>query len=129
MTTEITATKRKLIMREIALHDGLQVSYQSLMAIANRYHTPLPETRKLLMAVGYTVEDPPAAAPRPSAPPPAAKPPAVPAEVVATILSGGIYKIVDPDPAVDPSQVFVVTTLDKFTREREAIRKLLKGIA
>lgn len=28
---------------------------------------------------------------------------------------------------VDPSEVFVVTTLDKFTKERAAIRKLLKG--
>ena len=125
MTTPMTSTKRKAIAREIAQHDGMVVPHAKLMAIANRHDLTLADTRKLLAGIGYIVAEPVMA----SEAMPGVAPPSIPAEVIATILRGSIYKVLDKDPDVDPSQVFVVTTLDKFTKERDAIRRLLKGSA
>lgn len=125
MTTPMTSTKRKAISREMAQHDGMVVPHAKLMAIANRHDLSHADTRKLLSAIGYVVSEPVTAA---EAMPGTEMPPMViPAEVIATILRGSIYKVLDKDPDVDPSEVFVITTLDKFTKERAAIRKLLKG--
>lgn len=123
MTTPMTSTKRKAIAREIAKHDGMVIPYAKLMAIANRHDLTLADTRKLLAGLGYIVSEAVTA----TEAAPGVAPPTIPAEVIATILRGSIYKRLDPDPDVDPSQVFVVTTLDKFTKERDAIRQLLKG--
>ena len=126
MTTPMTSTKRKAISREMAQHDGMVVPHAKLMAIANRHDLSHADTRKLLAAIGYVVSEPATAA---EAMPGVAQYQVIPAEVIATILRGSIYKVLDKDPDVDPSEVFVVTTLDKFTKERDAIRRLLKGSA
>lgn len=119
----MTSTKRKAIAREIAQHDGMVVPHAKLMAIANRHDLTLADTRKLLAGIGYIVAEPIVQERTDQDP----IKNVIPAEVIATILRGGIYKILDTDPDVDPSEVFVVTTLDKFTKERDAIRQLLKG--
>lgn len=132
----ITATKRKLISRDAAKFDGF-VTFAALQAIANRYQTPHDEVRRLLSAMGYTVE--PAPVQKRTDQDPIKKPAAVaPApvdtsvvsrETLATILSGSLFRILDSDPDVDPKKVFVITTLDKFRREREAIKRLLQGLS
>jgi hypothetical protein len=132
----ITATKRKLISRDAAKHDGL-ITFASLQAISNRYQTPHEDVRKLLAAMGYKVETAPVH-PRTDQEP-IKKPKAAPAapvdtsivshETLATILSGSLFRILDSDPEADPKKVFVITTLDKFRREREAIKRLLQGLS
>lgn len=132
----ITATKRKLISRDAAKHDGV-ITFAALQAISNRYQTPHDEVRKLLAAMGYKVEPAPAPAPRVIATAaeamPAKAPPVntsvVSRETLAVILSGSLFRILDTDPDADPKKVFVITTLDKFRREREAIRRLLQGLS
>ena len=119
----MTSTKRKAIAREIAQHDGMVVPHAKLMAIANRHDLTLADTRKLLAGIGYIVAEPVV---QECTDQDTIKN-VIPAEVIATILRGSIYKLLDNDPSADPSQVFVITTLDKFTKERDAIRKLLKG--
>lgn len=133
----INKTKRKLIMQSIAKHDGTKVSYTHVLILANRHQLPPEPISRLLASMGYEVEAPPSK-PIPAPPPPAPSVPlnnskvptgpGVPMEVINMILRGGIYKKLDDDPGADPSTVFVVTTLDKFRREREAIRKLLQHV-
>lgn len=129
----INKTKRKLIMQSIAKHDGTRVSYTHVLILSNRHQLAPEPISRLLASMGYEVEKPPTK----HAPDPTSKPKApealpvhagVPPEVVNTILRGGIYKRLDDDPGADPSTVFVVTTLDKFLKEREAIRKLLQHL-
>lgn len=127
----ITGTKRKLIMRDVA-GSGTVISLESLNAIALRYQVPQNEVRGLLVACGYKIPEPAASPPRTEtatkatpgvAPPPAAaKPPPVPAEVIAGILKGAIYKQLG-----EGDDAYVVTTKAAFLREREALRKILKG--
>jgi hypothetical protein len=132
----ITATKRKLISRDAAKHDGV-ITSAALQAISNRYQTPQDEVRKLLAAMGYRFERAPVPPPRVIATAaeamPAKAPPVntsvVSRETLAVILSGSLFRILDTDPDVDPKKVFVITTLDKFRREREVIRKLLQGLS
>jgi hypothetical protein len=136
----ITATKRKLISRDAAKHDGA-ITFAALQAISNRYQTPLDDVRKLLAAMGYRFERAPepqqagrvltkktataAEAMHGTAPDVSV----VSRETLATILSGSLFRILDTDPDADPRRVFVVTTLDKFRREREAIKRLLRGLS
>ncbi len=131
----INKTKRKLIMQSIAKHDGTKVSYTHVLILANRHQLAPEPISRLLASMGYEVEVPPtkpaptpAPAPKPKAPEALSVHAGVPPEVVNTILRGGIYKKLDDDPGADPSTVFVVTTLDKFLKEREAIRKLLQHL-
>lgn len=132
----ITATKRKLISRDAAKYDGF-VTFAALQAISNRYQTPHDEVRRLLGAMGYTVEPAPVQKRTDQDPikKPATATPApvdtsvVSRETLAVILSGSLFRILDSDPDVDPKKVFVITTLDKFRREREAIRRLLQGLS
>ena len=59
MPKQLTATKRKLISRDAAKHDGV-ITSAALQAISNRYQTPQDEVRKLLAAMGYRFERAPA---------------------------------------------------------------------
>lgn len=128
---EINATKRKLIMRELAtaLYGNI-VPNERVNAIALRHQLKPDPVRRLIASLGYTVEPlppKPISDPKPKAPEALPVRAGIPPEVVNTILRGGIYKTLCNDPGADPSTVFVVTTLDKFTKEREAIAKLLKS--
>lgn len=125
----INKTKRKLIMQDVARMRISVVSHDTMLALCNRYQLKYLPVRNLLTSVGYSVEavpEKPAPTPKPKALDPV--PSGIPPEVINTILRGGIYKKLDDDPGADPSTVFVVTTLDKFLKEREAIRKLLQHL-
>lgn len=132
----ITATKRKLISRDAAKHDGV-ITFAALQAISNRYQTPHDEVRKLLAAMGYRIDPAPVhqrtdqdPIKKPTAPPVAPVDTSVVSrETLAVILSGSLFRILDSDPDVDPKKVFVITTLDKFRRERDVIRRLLQGLS
>jgi hypothetical protein len=132
----ITATKRKLISRDAAKHDGA-ITFAALQAISNRYQVSHDEVRKLLAAMGYRFERAPVhqrtdqdPIKKPAAPPAAPVDMSVVSrETLATILSGSLFRILDTDPDADPKKVFVITTLDKFRREREAIKRLLQGLS
>lgn len=133
--TEITATKRKLIMKDMASYPNGVVANAQVNHLALKYQLTAEPVRKLIAAMGYTVEPPPekprlgeiVQAQVEKVRKERAEAPALPAEVIATILSGKLYKVLDPDPDLDPSETFVVIRKDVFLREREAIRKLLKG--
>ena len=129
----ITSTKRKLIMRDVASSGtGTAVSLEALNAIALRSQVPQNEVRGLLVACGYRIPEPIVHQrtdqdPIKKAPPgrlaalvAAAKPP-VPAEVIAGILQGAIYKQVG-----EGDDAYVVTTKAAFLRERAALRQIFK---
>lgn len=122
----ITGTKRKLIMRDVA-GSGTAISLETLNVIALRYQVPQNEVRGLLVACGYKIPEPPVhprtdqdPIKKPAPPPAAAKPP-VPAEVIAGILQGTIYKQVG-----EGDDAYVVTTRAAFLRERAALRQIFK---
>jgi hypothetical protein len=126
---EITATRRKLIMREVSqMGAGAALSLDTLNALALRHHVPENRVRGLLVACGYRIPEPlvrqrtdqdPIKKP---APPPAAAKPPVPPEVIAGILKGAIYRQLGEE-----DDAYVVTTRAAFLREREAIRLILKS--
>jgi hypothetical protein len=126
---QMTGTKRKLIMRDAAaLGKGTAISLEDVNMMALRYQLPQNEVRGLLVGCGYRIPEP-VVQPRTDqdpikkpAPPPAAAKPPVPAEVVAGILKGAIYKQLG-----EGDDAYVVTTRSAFLREREAIRQILKG--
>jgi hypothetical protein len=121
----VTSTKRKAIAREMAHHEGV-VSITRVQALSNRYHLTQGEIASCLSAMGYTVARPePIHSVKPE---PRVKVETVPQEVLSAILSGSIYKVVG-DGSGDPRETFVVTTLERFNKEREAISKLLKEIS
>lgn len=138
----MTSTKRKAIGREMASHEGPVVPYEKVLQIVNRHHSTPREVANFLGEMGFTVTGAPDPRPaslnldRMAAPAPVQKrtdqdpikkpKSSVPPEIVASILRGGIYKVLDDDPQADPATVFVVTTLDKFQRERDAIRKIIQ---
>lgn len=130
--TEINSTKRKLIQKDMASLDVAGVVLHSLvLKLASKYRLAPPAISRFLVSMGYRVEPPPVVekpAPKPKAPEARTVHAGVPPEVISTILRGGIYKKLDDDPRADPSTVFVVTTLDKFLKEREAICKLLQSL-
>ncbi len=128
---QMTGTKRRLIMRDAAsMGQGMALSLEDVNMLALRYQLPEIEVRGLLVACGYRIpeptvqprtdQDPVKKADRLAALVAAAKPP-VPAEVIAGILQGSIYKQLG-----EGDGAYVVTTKAAFLRERAALRQIFK---
>lgn len=124
--TELTVTKRKAIAREIHAVSDAPIRPELVQALVNRHQSTPEVITAFLESMGLQVLRLEMAPKRPATGPSPSRA-VVPREIVSAVLAGSIYRILDRNPGMDPSKVFVVTTLDKFRREREAIRALLIG--
>jgi hypothetical protein len=132
----VTKTKRRLIAADITGVDGT-IPWDRVLGIANRHHLRPGEVRDVIASFGIPVADMPVVV-KPKGPPVTAIPqasvvaapkPAIDPVVARSILSGSIYKrLSDPEPGEDPAQVFVLTTLSQWRRERAAIAALIRSV-
>lgn len=118
---DVTATKRKAILREMSSHRG-SVPHAMIEQIASRHHISHIAVRNLLRQAAYVCEDPPQRAPAPPKEPPVrvVKPrmPLTPEEQ-AIIKSCKLYRLLGEDSD------FVIIRRAQFEMERERIIKMM----
>jgi hypothetical protein len=127
----LTATKRKAVAKDVARGETL-ITPERLQELVNRHQSSHEEIAAYLEGMGFQVMW----TPRPDVREVVsaivergAKIEPVPRLVVDAILTGSIFRRVDVGEDRDPKEVYVVTTLDRLLREREAIRRLFMGAA
>lgn len=122
---DVTATKRKVILREVISHQG-SVPYSMIERIASRHQLSHIAVRNLLTQAAYVCEDAPQRTPAPR-PEPAVRveKPRMPLtpEEHALIKSGRLYRLIDSDSD------YVIVRRHLFEKERAIIVKLLAMFA
>ena len=123
----VTDTKRRAILKSVRVvaSEDQRIKMEFLNKLSSRHHVRLDDVVKLVKAQGYIPYGP-----VPKSPLPTRKVPSQLSDVVKlSIMEGKIFKQLSPmEKGEKPEDVFVVTTLDKLKREREAIRKWIKEL-
>lgn len=123
---DVTATKRKAILREIASHRGDAVPYVLIEQIASRHQISHVAVRNLLRQAAYVCEDAPQRTPAPPKEPPVrvVKPPLpLTSEEQAIIRSCKLYRAISEDSD------YVIVRRDLFEKERALIIKMIAAFS